>query len=114
MTKISIMIRPSYKVTITVIGPYDYAASVIYEKNGQAYHSLSAFANAAKPFTPALTQTPPVVTQSRPLDNVPKTENGSNLALWDILEVASLLSLLAFLTRSKTHKASSRGKGHRS
>ena len=106
------MIRPSYKVTITVICPYDYAASVVYEKNGQAYHSLSAFANTAKPSAPAPTQTPPIVTPSRPLDNVPKTENGSNLALWDILEVASLLSLIAFLTRSKTHKASSRGKGH--
>ncbi|MFR3761692.1 hypothetical protein G5B36_27425 [Enterocloster aldensis] len=99
MTKISIMIRPSYKVTITVICPYDYAASVVYEKNGQAYHSLSAFANTAKPSAPAPTQTPPIVTPSRPLDNVPKTENGSNLALWDILEVASLLSLIAFFDK---------------
>ena len=100
----------SYKVTITVTCPYDYEASVSYEKNGQAYHSVPAFANTTKPSAPAPTQTSPVVTPSRPLDNVPKTEDNSNLALWGILAVASLLSLIALLVGNRMRNSCSQGK----
>lgn len=99
-----------YKITITVTCPYDYAASVSYEKNGQAYHSVPAFANTTKPSAPAPTQTPPVVTPARPLDNVPKTGDSSNLPFWGILAAASLLSLIALLAGTKTRKASSKDK----
>ena len=95
----------SYKVTITVTCPYDYEASVSYEKNGQAYHSVPAFANTTKPSAPAPTQTPPVVTPSRPLDNVPKTMDSSNLSFWGILAAVSLLSLIALLVGNKTRKS---------
>ena len=96
----------SYKVTITVTCPYDYAASVSYEKNGQAYNSVPAFANTTKPSAPAPTpaQTPPVVTPDRPLDNVPKTEDSSNLGLWEFLAAASFLSLTVLLAGNKTRK----------
>ena len=102
----------SYKVTVTVTCPYDYAASVSYEKNGQAYNSVPAFANTTKQAAPAPAQTPPVITPARPLDKVPKTEDSSNLALWGILAAASLLSLTVLLAGSKTRKARSQSKGH--
>ncbi|WP_455723892.1 SHIRT domain-containing protein [Dysosmobacter welbionis] len=106
----------SYKVTVTVTCPYDYAASVSYEKNGQAYNSVPAFANTTKPSAPAPTptQTPSVVAPARPLDKVPKTEDSSNLSLWGILAAASLLSLTVLLAGSKTRKARSQGKEHQS
>lgn len=106
----------SYKVTVTVTCPYDYAASVSYEKNGQAYNSVPAFANTTKPSAPAPTptQTLPVVAPARPLDNVPKTEDSSNLALWGILAAASLLSLTVLLAGIKTSKARSQSKEHQS
>ncbi|WP_302819054.1 Spy0128 family protein [Enterocloster lavalensis] len=106
----------SYKVTVTVTCPYDYAASVSYEKNGQAYNSVPAFANTTKPSAsaPTPTQTPPVVAPARPLDNVPKTEDSSNLALWGILAAASLLSLTVLLAGTKTRKVRSQSKEHQS
>lgn len=100
----------SYKVTITVTCPYDYEANVSYEKNGQAYHSVPAFANTTKPSAPEPTQTLPVVTPSRPLDKVPKTEDSSNLALWGILAVASLLSLIALLVGNRMRNSCSQSK----
>ena len=93
-----------YKATITVTCPYDYAASVSYEKNGQAYQSIPSFANTTKPSAPALTQTPPVVTPDHSLDNVPKTEDSSNPAIWGILAAASFLSLIVLLAGYKKHK----------
>ena len=106
----------SYKVTVTVTCPYDYAASVSYEKNGQAYNSVPAFANTTKQAAPAPTptQTPSVVAPARPLDNVPKTEDSSNLALWGILAAASLLSLTVLLAGTKTRKVRFQGKEHQS
>ena len=113
----------SYKVTVTVTCPYDYEASVSYEKNGQAYHSVPAFANTTKPavpvqpqtpVVPVQPQTPPVITPSRPLDNVPKTEDNTNLTLWSILAAASLLSLTALLAGNKTRKPHSQGKRNKS
>ena len=113
----------SYKVTVTVTCPYDYEASVSYEKNGQAYHSIPAFANTTKsavpvqpqtPVVPVQPQTPPVITPSRPLDNVPKTEDNTNLTLWSILAAASLLSLTALLAGNKTRKPHSQGKRNKS
>lgn len=106
----------SYKVTVTVTCPYDYAASVSYEKNGHAYNSVPAFANTTKPSAPAPTptQTPSVVAPARPLDKVPKTEDSSNLALWGILAAASLLSLTVLLAGTKTRKARSQSKEHQS
>ena len=104
----------SYKVTVTVTCPYDYAASVSYEKNGQAYNSVPAFANTTKQAAPAPAQTPPVITPARPLDKVPKTEDSSNLALWGILAAASLLSLTVLLAGTKTRKVRSQGKEHQS
>ena len=104
----------SYKVTVTVTCPYDYAASVSYEKNGQAYNSVPAFANTTKQAAPAPAQTPPVITPARPLDKVPKTEDSSNLALWGILAAASLLSLIVLLAGTKTRKVRSQGKEHQS
>ena len=104
----------SYKVTVTVTCPYDYAASVSYEKNGQAYNSVPAFVNTTKQAAPAPAQTPPVITPARPLDKVPKTEDSSNLALWGILAAASLLSLTVLLAGTKTRKVRSQGKEHQS
>ena len=104
----------SYKVTVTVTCPYDYAASVSYEKNGQAYNSVPAFANTTKQAAPAPAQTPPVITPARPLDKVPKTEDSSNLALWGILAAASLLSLTVLLAGTKTRKVRAQGKEHQS
>lgn len=104
----------SYKVTVTVTCPYDYAASVSYEKNGQAYNSVPAFVNTTKQAAPAPAQTPPVITPARPLDKVPKTEDSSNLALWGILAAASLLSLTVLLAGNKTRKVRSQGKEHQS
>ena len=100
----------SYKVTVTVTCSYDYAASVSYEKNGQAYNSIPAFANTTKQAAPAPAQTPPVVAPARPLDKLPKTEDSSNLALWGILAAASLLSLTVLLAGTKTRKVRSQGK----
>ena len=102
----------SYKVTVTVTCPYDYAASVSYEKNGQVYNSVPAFANATKQADPAPAQTPPVITPACPLDKVPNTEDSSNLTLWGILAAASLLSLTALLAGTKARKVRSQGKGH--
>ena len=87
-----------------------------YEKNGQAYNSVPAFANTTKPSAPAPTpmQTPPVITPARPLDKIPKTEDSSNLALWGILAAASLLSLTVLLAGSKTRKARAQSKEHQS
>ena len=94
----------SYKVTVTVTCPHDYVASVAYEKNGQAYYSIPVFENSTKPAVNVTVQTPPVVTPARPLDNVPKTEDSSNLALWGILAAASILSLAVFLVGSRSRR----------
>ena len=104
----------SYKVTVTVTCPYDYEASVAYEKDGQAYQGVPAFANTTKPAVPVPEQIAPAVATARALDKVPKTEDSSGLALWGILAAASFLSLTVLLAGNKMRKASSQGKEHQS
>ena len=97
----------SYKVTVIVTCPYDYAASVSYEKNGQACTGIPTFSNTMKSVATEPVQTLPFGTPDRPLDNVPKTEDSSNLSFWGILLVASLLSLSTLFAGNKARKSCS-------
>ena len=81
----------TYKVTVTVTCPYDYAASVSYEKNGQTYNGIPAFTNTTK----SAPQTAPPANSHHLLDRVPKTEDTTNLGLWGMLTLLSALSLTA-------------------
>ena len=71
--------------------PYDYAASVSYEKNGQTYNGIPAFTNTTK----SAPQTAPPANSGHLLDRVPKTEDITNLGLWGMLALLSALSLTA-------------------